>query len=210
MKPFGHSTATKTRNRKRNLIQSIHSKKWKFQKCYVWYNPESEKYLSSVVQSLPQNLYDNVFPTYVVISFSTFSHSLWTNWCQIVMNRYSLPRSNNPLLYWRIQAIVKLYNVHFDNGGIGEFMLSMYHDWFDSPPHHQLHNVVSDKAMSIWKMCVWRICWNVCSEAYLILVADATSGVSVKFVKWGEFFHTERERDPCVIWCIVCKFTHHV
>ena len=118
MKPIGHSTATKTGNRKRNLIQSIHSKKWKFQKCYVWYNPESEKYLSSVVQSLPQNLYDNVFPTYVVISFSTFSHSLWTNWCQIVMNRYSLPRSNNPLLYWRIQAIVKLYNVHF-NGVLG-------------------------------------------------------------------------------------------
>ena len=48
------------------------------------------------------------------------------------------------------------------------------------------------------------------NDAYLILVPDVTSDVSVTYSKWGEFFHIERERDPCVILYTVCYFTHCV
>ena len=49
-------------------------------------------------------------------------------------------------------------------------------------------------------------------NANLISVPDATCDVSVNFFMWGEFFHIECKRDPCVILCltsrIVCNFTY--
>ena len=57
------------------------------------------------------------------------------------------------------------------------------------------------------------------SDAYLILVANASNGVSVKFSMWEEFFLNEREKDSCVILytdtqCVIlhimCNFTHSV
>ena len=49
-------------------------------------------------------------------------------------------------------------------------------------------------------------------EAYLILVGNASNGVSVKFSMWEEFFLNEREKDSCVILytVTVCYFTHSV
>ena len=49
-------------------------------------------------------------------------------------------------------------------------------------------------------------------DSYLILVSNASNGVSVKFSMWEEFFLNEREKDSCVILytVTVCYFTHSV
>ena len=41
--------------------------------------------------------------------------------------------------------------------------------------------------------------------AYLIFVASINSGASVKFIDWGEFFHSQRKKD---FW--QCTFVHSV
>ena len=46
--------------------------------------------------------------------------------------------------------------------------------------------------------------------SYLIIVSHASHGVSVKKFKWGEFFHIESEREPCVILHIMCNFMRTV
>ena len=46
-------------------------------------------------------------------------------------------------------------------------------------------------------------------QPYLIIVTNATNDVGVKFFKWGDFFHTERNRNLCVIlFHILCVILH--
>ena len=58
-----------------------------------------------------------------------------------------------------------------------------------------------------------------CGQPYLILVASISSGASVKYFDWGEFFINENNScQECLEWCctqcvifhIVCNYTHCV
>ena len=55
--------------------------------------------------------------------------------------------------------------------------------------------------------------WNVmCAWSHLIFVANATNGVSVKILKWEEFFPYLTRKEPLwnlVISHIMCDFTHN-
>ena len=69
-----------------------------------------------------------------------------------------------------------------------------------------------------------QVAWDIITEPYLILVANATNGVSVKIFKWEEFFDNERKISHtvfnftyslyfytrCVILQTVFNFTHSV
>ena len=76
----------------------------------------------------------------------------------------------------------------------------------------------------IWWLCIikndllapQRACRPVRVQTYLIFGANATNGVSVKILKWEEFFPYLTRKEPlwniveCVLFDIVCNFTHSV